>query len=258
MKHSPPKISVLTRFTRSTLIVAVATALVLAPLRLPAQSSTLAATQSLAASSPSASSAPGSDGSSAETSKSDEDTDKQFLYSPAVKWIAGRLHLSVDMAVVIFLVLNFTIIFLLIVVPLGRLMPKVIRKRSQTLSHDLRTARDATADAQARLSAIEAKLAGFGEEIQKFRTEVEQEAQEDEKRIKASIAEESARIVAAAQQEIGVAVSQAKRGLRTFAADLAIEHAAKQVVLTPETDRALINEFIAGVAADGSGRGGKN
>ena len=48
-----------------------------------------------------------------------------------------------------------------------------------------------------------------------------------EARIKATLEEESARIVAAAEQEIGVAAAQAKRGLRNFAADLAIEQAAK-------------------------------
>ena len=41
-----------------------------------------------------------------------------------------------------------------------------------------------------------------------------------------------------------------------FAADLAIEQASKQVKLTPETDRALIAEFVAGVSGDG--KGGKN
>ncbi len=95
------------------------------------------------------------------------------------------------------------------------------------MSHDLEIAREATADAKTRLSAVEAKLAGLGAEIEKFRAELEQEALEDEKRIKAALGEESTRIVAAAEQEIGVAVAQAKRGLRSFAADLAIEQASK-------------------------------
>ena len=47
--------------------------------------------------------------------------------------------------------INFAIKFLAIAIPLGRMMPKIVRKRSQTLKHDLGTARDATADAQARL-----------------------------------------------------------------------------------------------------------
>jgi hypothetical protein len=52
-------------------------------------------------------------------------------------------------------------------------------------------------------------------------------------------------------------VTQAKRGLRSFAADLAIGQAEKQIALTPETDRALIAEFVAGVAGDAV-KGGKN
>jgi F-type H+-transporting ATPase subunit b len=64
--------------------------------------------------------------------------------------------------------------------------------------------------------------------------------------------------VASAEQEIGVAAAQARRSLRTFAADLAIEQAAKQLTLTPDTDRALIEELVAGVASDGAGNGGKS
>ena len=172
--------------------------------------------------------------------------------------IARILHLKLDTAVTLLLAINFAIIFFLIAIPLSRLMPRIIRKRSQTLSHDLKTAREATAEAQSRLSAVEAKLAGLGEEMQKFRAQVEQDSLEDEKRIKAALGEESARIVAAAEQEISVAAAQVRRGLRDFAADLAIDQASRQLAMTPETDRALISEFVAGVAADASRKGGQN
>ncbi|MGA7342001.1 MAG: ATP synthase F0 subunit B, partial [Terracidiphilus sp.] len=126
------------------------------------------------------------------------------------------------------------------------------------LKQDIQTAREATADAGARLSAVEARLAGLDEEIRKFRAQVEQESLEDEKRIKAAFEEESARIFAAAEQEIAVAAAQARRGLRNFAADLAIQQAEKQLVLTPETDRALIAEFIGQVSGNGAAKGGTN
>ena len=74
--------------------------------------------------------------------------------------------------------------------------------------------------------------------------EVEQQIALDEQRGKAALEEESARIVASAEQEIAVAAAQAKRSLRHFAADLAIDQAVKKLVLTPETDRALIAEFV--------------
>ena len=198
----------------------------------------------------------------AEAPQTAEDQEEAFLHSSVVQSIARLLHLKVDTTVDIFLGINFAIIFFAIAIPLSRLGPKIIRGRSQTLSHDLETARAATADAQARLSAVEAKLAGLDEEMRSFRAQVEQESLEDEKRIKAAIGEESARIVAAAEQEIGAAAAQAKRGLRNFAADLAISQAVDQVTKhlagTPEADRAVIAEFVAGIASDGPAKGGKN
>ena len=183
----------------------------------------------------------------------DEQGDEALLHSPVVKATARVLHMKLDTAMYLMLGINFAIIFFGIAIPLARMMPKILRKRSQTLSVDLTDARKATADAQARLSAVEAQLAGLGEEIKKLTAQVEQETIEDEKRIKVSIGEESARVVAAAEQEIGAAATQAKRALRSFAADLAIGQAEKQIVLTPETDRALIAEFVAGAAGDGKG-----
>lgn len=160
--------------------------------------------------------------------------------------------------------INSAIILLCIIIPLAKFLPKVIRKRRITLSHNLEAARKTSADANARLSAVEAQLSRLDEEIAKIRAQVEQESKQDEARIKASIEEERERIVASAEQEITAAAAHARRGLRHFAADLAIDQAAKQLVLTPETDRALIAEFISqaqnesGNAANGSARGGKN
>ena len=232
------------------LVLAVA-ALLFAPSRAAAQQSTTGAPVPAA-------SAPANGSASAQPASSQDEGDAQFLHSPVVQSVARMLHLKLDTTVALLLGINFAIIFFAIAIPLTRTMPKVLRKRSQTLSHDLSSARQATADAQARLSAVEAQLAGLGEEIKKLSAQVEQESVEDERRIKASLGEESARIVAAAEQEINTAVTQAKRGLRSFAADLAIGQAEKQISLTPETDRALIAEFVAGVAGDAAGKGGKN
>jgi len=133
-------------------------------------------------------------------------------------------------------------------VPLVRWLPRFLRNRAEKVRSDIEAARKVTEDADARLSAVEAKLASIGDEIVKFRVEVERESAEDEKRIKASLKEESECIVASAEQEISMAAAQARRGLRSFAADLAIDQAAGKIVLTPETDRALIAEFIDGAA----------
>jgi F-type H+-transporting ATPase subunit b len=178
---------------------------------------------------------------------SEEDQLSGFLHSSTLQGLARFLHLSLETTDSIFLALNYLIIFLAIFIPLGRFMPKVIRKRAQTLRHNLESARKMTEEATARLNAVEAQLARMGEEIDKFRNEIEAEMKNDETRIKGTIEEESARIVAAAEQEISLAAVQARRGLRKFAAELAVEHAARQMQLSPEADRALVAEFAANI-----------
>jgi F-type H+-transporting ATPase subunit b len=179
-----------------------------------------------------------------------------YRHASIVQAVGRKFGMDPETTAKVFEAINFLIILLAIVIPVMRILPRVLRKRTETLNHDIETARAATADANARLSAVEAKLAGLDSEIQKFRKQIEQESLEDEKRIKATIEEESARIVAAAEQEITQATAQARRELRHLAADLAIEQAEKQLVLTPEVDQALIDEFISGVASNGATKGG--
>ena len=218
----------------------------MSPVRLAAQQSAPAAESAVPATSSTAAEAP----------KSQEEQNNVFrLEGPIVKWTARTFNLSNETAAAIFEFTNFAVIVLLVGIPIAKVLPKMFRKRSETLVANLKTAREATADANARLSAVEAKLAGLDDEIKKFRTQVEQESLQDEARVKSSLAEESARIVQAAEQELSVAAAQARRGLRHFAADLAIEQAAKQLVLTPETDRALIAEFVGQVSSDAAGNG---
>ena len=155
--------------------------------------------------------------------------------------------------------INAIIILLCIFIPVARYLPRVMRKRSATLSQNLETARKTTDDANARLTAVEAQLSRLDEEIAKIRNQVEEESKQDEARIKASIEEERERIVAAAEQEIGAAAAHARRSLRNFAADIAIEQAVKHLVLTPDTDRKLIAEFITEAQSEpGNGKGGRN
>jgi F-type H+-transporting ATPase subunit b len=186
-----------------------------------------------------------------ETAAEDENI---YRHTKLVQSLAKSLHLDVETTAQLFEFTNFAIVALAIVIPLARLMPKVMRQRSQTLKSDLESARKMTADAGARLKAIEAKLAGLDREIASIRTQVEAEAKNDEVRIKSTIEEESGRIVAAAEQEITMAAAQARRGLRSFAADLAIEQAAKQLVMTAETDKALIAEFVGAATRNGEGK----
>jgi F-type H+-transporting ATPase subunit b len=232
----------------SFLAVAVLAAGVAAfPSRAPAQESSAPQAQP----STSSNATEGTGAAHAEGSHAEEDDHSQYLYAPVVKTFARVLHLKVETASLLFQIINAAIIILAIVIPIGRRLPKLLRKRSQKVRDDIESARKLTQDANARLGAVEAKLSSLDQEIAKFRTEVEQQIVQDEQRSKAAFEEESARIVASAEQEISVAAAQAKRTLRHFAADLAIEQAAKKLVLTPETDRALIAEFVSETSKGG-------
>ena len=225
------------------MLAALVAVVAVAPFRLAAQDSAPAASSQPAAAA--------AETAKPEPAKAEEEDNNIYRHTALVEAAGKVLHLPVETMARIFEIINFAIIALAIGIPLAKFMPKVIRKRSQTLRHDIESARKATGDANARLSAIEAKLSGLDQEIALVRAQVEQESLADQSRIQASLKDESERIVAAAEQEIAVAAAQARRGLRYFAADLAIEQATRQLVLSPEADRALIAEFSADLAKGG-------
>lgn len=235
------------------LLLALAAGVACAPSRLAAQ----AAANSGAASQT-------ADQSSAQPEKkSQEEQETVFrLEGPVVKWTAKTFNLSLNTTANIFEGLNFAIIVFGIGIPLFRFLPKFLRTRSEKVRGDIESARKATEEANARLSAIEAKLAGLDGEIAGIRAQVEAESLGDEARIKSTIADEGARILAAAEQEMDASAAQARRSLRHFAADLAISQAVQQLAITPETDQALIAEFLGDMApkaepGNGAHKGGK-
>jgi F-type H+-transporting ATPase subunit b len=195
---------------------------------------------------------------------SEADEVNAYRHSATVQWCAKLLHVDVETAAKGFEYINFAVILLAVGIPLFKVLPKTLRQRSARLSAELEVAQAKTADANERLTAVEAKLAGLDAEISAIRKQVEEDMRADEARSKTLIEEETARIVAAAEQEIVMAGSQARRGLKQFAADLAIDRALSTLTLDTETDRALIAEFALDVdggrkkRSSNSSKGDKN
>ena len=67
----------------------------------------------------------------AQPASSGDDAESALLHSSVVQSIARILHLKLDTAINLMLGLNFAIVFFAIVIPLARIMPKIVRKRSQ-------------------------------------------------------------------------------------------------------------------------------
>lgn len=182
---------------------------------------------------------------------------EQYAHSPAVKSMARRLGLSEDTGARVFEDLNSLILIAVILFFLLKILPAKFRARREKISLDLVEAQRATADAQERLSRIEQRLGAIGAEVDELRKQAETSVAAEEKRIQAQMEEERARIVRSAEAEISAAQAAAQRGLKRYAADLAVERASERVRLTEENDRSLVDSFLTDLAGE-LGTRGKN
>lgn len=170
-----------------------------------------------------------------------------YRHSSAVQSIARMTGLSVETTAQILEDFNSGVLILAIVYFLFKLIPGMLRKRSQTIQQDLSTARTATEDANRRLAAVEGRLSRLDSEIESIRQQAERDSAEDEKRIAAALEAEKERIVASAEQEIAAVQAAAQRELKKFAADLAVDSAMHRIQLSADTDRTLVREFGKGL-----------
>jgi F-type H+-transporting ATPase subunit b len=199
-----------------------------------------------------AASKPGEGPSRVAENEVEEDETASFKHSASVKKIGSALGLSTEQAATVFEVANFAILAILVGLFLAKALPKTFRGRNATIQKDLVDARTATEEANSRLSGVEARLAKLDGEIAAMRTKAEQDSALDEQRIQANVEEEKKKILASAEQEIAAATTHAQRQIQKYAAELAIEQAAKKLVITAETDRLLIQNFARRVGADDS------
>ena len=96
------------------------------------------------------------------------------------------MHLDVETTARIFEFFNFAIVALAIVIPLARIMPKVLRKRSETIKHDLEAARKTDRGCQLAAERGGGKAVEPGSGDCAIRARWKQIAKHDEARIKAT------------------------------------------------------------------------
>ncbi len=180
---------------------------------------------------------------SPEKNKQEEDANDAYRKSATVRTLGAKLGLNPDQAATTFTVLNFVVLVALVGWFLLKTLPKAFRNRNTAIQKHLVEARTATEEANVRLTSVEARLSKLDEQIAALRTQSEKDAANDAQRIKASVEEEKQRILAAAEQEIAAASSNAQRQLQQYAANLAIEQAARKLVVSAETDRLLVQDF---------------
>jgi F-type H+-transporting ATPase subunit b len=191
---------------------------------------------------------------SPEKNQSEKDENDAYRKSPAVRALGAKLGLNVDQSATAFEVFNFVVLAILLGWFLAKALPKTFRNRNTLIQKHLVDARTATEEANARLGNVEARLGKLDGQIAEMRAQAEKDSALDEQRIKASVEEEKQKILAAAEQEIAAATVHAHRQLQQYAAELAVEQAARTLVINADTDRLLVQDFARRLSNDKAGQ----
>jgi F-type H+-transporting ATPase subunit b len=179
--------------------------------------------------------------------------DDEYRHSAAVTKLGSMVGMGPEQASIAFTLSNLAILLIGVGYLVMKNVPKSFRSRSATIKKQLVDARSATEEAQARLSSVEDRLSKLDDQIAAMRKQADADGEKEEQRMKAAIEEEKARILSSASLEIQSATSTARREIQKYAAELAIEQAARKLVVTPETDRLLVEGFAERLVGVGKG-----
>jgi F-type H+-transporting ATPase subunit b len=183
-----------------------------------------------------------------------EDEQAQFKHSWMVLWVAKVTGLSLGNAYWLCVVLNFAIVAGAVVYFSKKNLPGMFRNRTAFIQKAMQEARQASEDANRRLAEIETRLSRLDSEIAGMRATAEKEAVAEEARIKAAAEEDGRKIVESAEQEIAAAAKLARRELTTYAANLAVSLAARQIEVDPATDQTLVQGFARELSPKSGGQ----
>lgn len=188
-----------------------------------------------------------------EAAGEDDDT-AQFKKSASVRMLAKLTGGNLQHAYWLAVLLNFAVIFAVLVWAGRKYLPGMFRDRTASIQRAMEEARRASEDANRRLGEIESRLSKLGDEIAAMKAAGETDLAAEEARIKVAAEEDGRKIVESAEQEIAAAAKAARRDLTAYAADLAITLAKKQIHVDAGTDATLVRSFserLAGTESSG-------
>lgn len=179
-----------------------------------------------------------------------EEENAQFKQSPSVRWLANLLGISPRGMFWLAYLINFAVILAIVVWFWRSSLPGVFRNRTSQIRKAMDEAQRASADANQRLASIESRLSRLDSEIRAMHQQAEQDGIAEEARIREASAEDARKIIASAEQEIAAVAKLAQRELTTYAAELAISLAQRQITVDPQRDQALVRTFAEELGAD--------
>lgn len=140
--------------------------------------------------------------------------------------------------------------FAILAIGLGYLIRKnagpFFDARSRKIRKAMIEAADARKEAEARIMAVESRLANLGVEIAALREESQKEATAEHEQVARLTDAEVAKIRTHAEQEIAAAGKAARMELRRYTARLAVDLAEAKIRtrMTPAAQNALVEGFV--------------
>jgi F-type H+-transporting ATPase subunit b len=142
---------------------------------------------------------------------------------------------------------NFALLALGLGFMLGKMLPKNFAERTAAIQKDIKEAQALKADAEKRAAAVEAKVAQLGSDIDAFRVESAKEMAHEGERIRQETAAHIKRLEEQAALEIESAGKIARRELKQYSAELALQLAEERLRtrMDAAAESGLVDGFVA-------------
>ena len=144
--------------------------------------------------------------------------------------------------------------FIILAAALGYGISKVggafFRSRTAEIQKGITEATKMREEAEVRGAEMDRRMENLGAEIENLRADAKQEMAAEDKRIQAETGQLLARMQANAEREIASAAKHARKELRAYSTELALELARRKIRdrMTPDTAGTLVDTFVEDLA----------
>ena len=143
--------------------------------------------------------------------------------------------------------LNFAILAAGLGYLMAKTLPAFFKSRTAEIQKGIREARDVKLEAERLSNQMEARMSALGADIEEFRARAHTEMEQEGERIRQATASQIRKLEQQAESEIEAAGKTARRELRAYAADLALDLAEQRIRarLDPSAEATLVDNFVA-------------
>ncbi len=140
--------------------------------------------------------------------------------------------------------------FVILAIGLGYLMAKTLpgffHSRTSSIQEGIAEAQKVKADAERRAAEVDRRVSALGADIENFRKQSRAEMEKEGERIRQETAATIQKLEQQAQVEIESAAKTARRELKAYAANLALDMAEQRVRtrLDAGTENGLVENFV--------------